>query len=447
MAPHPLSPRLSAALILIVLIALVASAAEAAPAPEPAAVTTTAPAAPPKVDPAAALKEAETLFHQAEATEADAATLFGKAVTSYQSALAALDREKQRTDWVRAQVGLAAALVSQAERTVGQAAWDQLEEAKKAAGLALEVVQKDAELRMWAEAQHQLGRALRSEGAFVSGAEGEKLRTDGIAALRAALTGHDAKRDALALALIQADLGLALFSDAQSRENEPARQMLIEAAAAFRASLATFTQAGHPREWGDSQNLLGHSLREQFLRAGSSGDVALLNAAIAAYEAALAVRPRASMPVAWLLIKNNIGTAKQLLASVKEGEERSELLRQGYASIGEALEVATPEAYPQFWAPLRENQLGILLDQGEKEKATKAIVEILGVPPEMGAELEPSLLQILDKLPAELQDDPSELIARLREVLNRSMDPTLEDEHGAPEGEAGAAPAPPAGGG
>ena len=83
--------------------------------------------------------------------------------------------------------------------------------------------------------------------------------------------------------------------------------------------------------------------------------------------------------------------------------------------------------------PLRENELGILLDQGDKENASRTMIEILGVPPELGAELKPSLLQILEKLPPELQNDPGELMARLREVLMRSMDPTLQDQHGPAE--------------
>lgn len=443
MAPDSLSRFFggSLAVAFVLVSATLGPASVLAQEKEPPAAPVAAPVAP--VDAETALREGDELYRRGDAAETEAAALFAQAAASYQAALGVTAREKDPRAWGAVQARIAAALVSQGERTVGEEAWDLLEKGKAAARAALESLTEE-DGKSWADAQRQLGRGLRAQGSFVTGAEGQQMRTEAIAALRAALRGFDAKKDLYDHAMTQADLGLAYFADSQDKENEPARLQLVEAAAAFRASLALLGKESFAREWGDAQNLLGHCLREQFLRTGAGGDSKLVEAAIGAYEAALSVRSKEQFPVAWLLIKNNIGTALQLLASTREGEERGRLLTQGLASVREALAVTDPETLPQFWMPLRENELGILLDQGDKENATRTMIEILGVPPELGAELKPSLLQILDKLPAELQNNPGELMARLREVLMRSMDPTLQDQHGPAEEPP---PAPPATGG
>jgi tetratricopeptide (TPR) repeat protein len=90
---------------------------------------------------------------------------------------------------------------------------------------------------------------------------------------------------------------------------------LVQAIAAYRASLGEYTRERVPLQWATTQNNLGNAL----LRLGErENGTASLEEAVAAFRAALGER----VPLQWAMTQNNLGAALLSLGKRESGTAR-----------------------------------------------------------------------------------------------------------------------------
>ncbi|MBI5162602.1 MAG: tetratricopeptide repeat protein, partial [Magnetospirillum sp.] len=97
------------------------------------------------------------------------------------------------------------------------------------------------------------------------------------------------------------------------------------------------------------------------------GDAARLEAAVIAYRAALELRSRERVPLAWATTQNNLGAALSSLGTRESGTARLEAAVTAYRA---ALEVRTRERVPLDWATTQNNLGNALSLLGERESGT-----------------------------------------------------------------------------
>ena len=158
-----------------------------------------------------------------------------------------------------------------------------------------------------------------------------------IALYRRLLAERTRERVPLQWAKTQSDLGAALETLGKL---EAGRALLEDAVAAYRAALEERTRARVPLDWAETQNDLGVALAslgevESGTAGAREGGTARLEAAVAAYRAALEERTRARVPLQSAVTQMNLGTVLWTLA----GESGTARLEAAAAAYREALEI------------------------------------------------------------------------------------------------------------
>ena len=185
-----------------------------------------------------------------------------------------------------------------------------------------------------------------------------------IAAYQDALKEHTRERVPLDWAMIQNNLGLALF---RLGERESGKDKLEAAVTAYREALKIRTREKVPFQWAATQNNLGNA----FLRLGErESGTESLEAAVAAYREALKIRTREKVPLEWAGTQNNLGLALRVLG---EREGGTELLKAAVAAYREALKEWTREKVPLDWAMTQNNLGNVLSELGAREDGTERL--------------------------------------------------------------------------
>jgi tetratricopeptide (TPR) repeat protein len=144
----------------------------------------------------------------------------------------------------------------------------------------------------------------------------------------------------------------------------------LEAAiAAFRAALEVWTRERVPLDWATAQNNLGTALSTMGEREEG---VARLKEAVAAFRAALKVGTRERVPLDWAMTQNNLGTALGALGERQEGVAR---LEEAVAAFRAALKVRTRKRVPLQWATAQNNLGTALARLGEREEGVARLEE------------------------------------------------------------------------
>ncbi|MGD9815080.1 MAG: hypothetical protein AB7Q23_02250 [Hyphomonadaceae bacterium] len=147
--------------------------------------------------------------------------------------------------------------------------------------------------------------------------------------------------------------------------------------AAYEAGLALRPRAAGPLDWASLQADLGNA----FAMQGEYGAPGAMERAVAAYEAALGVITRESDPGGWALIQMNLGN----VLSVQGERGAPGRLARAAAAYEAALTVLTREASPVGWALIQLNLGGLMLMEDERgvdgalERAVAAFEGALGV--------------------------------------------------------------------
>jgi len=129
---------------------------------------------------------------------------------------------------------------------------------------------------------------------------------------------------------------------------------LAEAIATYETALDLAPRATRRDDWATTQNNLGNALAT--LGERQSG-TATLERAVEAFEAALEEFTRERVPLDWATTQNNLGNALQNLGARQSGTATLERAVEAYAA---ALEERTRERVPLDWAQT-QNNLGIAL--------------------------------------------------------------------------------------
>jgi hypothetical protein len=217
-------------------------------------------------------------------------------------------------------------------------------------------------------------RALREQTAREEAA----LLTDeaGVAAARLAF-GEAAERHREAARLLEFDAEAAWAAWQRGAEalyilgrdfGDPA--MLRRAVAWLeREALPRAPRATRPLAWAAIQNDLGLALAA----LGERGDDAALREAVAAYRAALEERTRERVPLDWATTQNNLGIVLRTLGA--RGDDAA--LREAVAAFRAALEERTRERVPLQWATIQNNLALALWAQAERTRQCAPITEAL----------------------------------------------------------------------
>jgi len=126
-------------------------------------------------------------------------------------------------------------------------------------------------------------------------------------------------------------------------EPEPLRQ----AVAAYETALALRPRATAPADWAIAQNNLGNALSLQ----GRRGAPGALERATTAFEAALSVMTRDADPGSWATIQNNLG----IVLAIQGARGAPRAMERAVTAFEAALTVMTREADPVGWADLQVN--------------------------------------------------------------------------------------------
>jgi hypothetical protein len=162
-------------------------------------------------------------------------------------------------------------------------------------------------------------------------------------------------------AMAQNNLGNALAT-LGGRESGTAR--LEAAVAAYRAALEERTRDRVPLDWAQTQNNIGTALWTLGTRESGT---ARLEAAVAAYRAALEERTRERVPLDWAMTQMNLGNALVMLGGRENGTAQLEAAVAAYRA---ALEERTRQRVPLAWAMTQENLGTALLVLGGRENGT-----------------------------------------------------------------------------
>jgi len=144
------------------------------------------------------------------------------------------------------------------------------QQARAAYVQALAVFSKDATPKRWAELQEHVGQTFWRE-AESKGGETQLLFAQAIDCYERALTVHRREDDPAAFAHSQLGLGAAHLVSADARVKAPAREAAKRAAAAFRAALEAYQQAGNQKGVGHAKAHLAEALAILDLGTGAHG--------------------------------------------------------------------------------------------------------------------------------------------------------------------------------
>jgi tetratricopeptide (TPR) repeat protein len=124
----------------------------------------------------------------------------------------------------------------------------------------------------------------------------------------------------------------------------------VQAVAAFQSALQVYTKASLPQNWAQTQSNLGIALDSEGQLAQGDAAKALFAQAVQAYRSALEVRTRADLPQSWANTQMNLGTVLWNQGIRSTGDEAKNLLAQSVEAYQSALQVYTKADLPDQWA-------------------------------------------------------------------------------------------------
>lgn len=200
----------------------------------------------------------------------------------------------------------------------------------------------------WARMQHNLGVVLSKLGAI----------KEAIASFRSAMGIFTLAKNPRDWASTAYHLGNMLQCQAGQAKDPEATELFIQSVKAYRQALDVYTDKTTPEEWGWTQHNLGVSLFEQGRRLGERE---LLSQAATAFRQALTIQTKDCFPAAWASTQYNLGTALWEESSRAAGGNVA-LLAAAVTAYESALAFYTPRDHAEQWFNV-QNGLGLLYEQ------------------------------------------------------------------------------------
>jgi tetratricopeptide (TPR) repeat protein len=141
---------------------------------------------------------------------------------------------------------------------------------------------------------------------------------------------------------------------------------------AYNKALAELPREPDALAWGRVQNNLANVL---LTRGTRDNKPELLQQAVAAYKTALSARARDRAPLDWAATQSNLATALHVLG---ERQDDKASLQAAVAAYRAALEERSPENTPQEWGSTQANLASVLQTLGEREAGTQSLEDAIG---------------------------------------------------------------------
>ena len=288
----------------------------------------------------------------------DRAENIERAIASFEATLLLFPRESAPYDWAETQRGLGGSYVDRIRASRAE----NLERAIAALESAQGLVTRAAAPDLWASITHGLG------GAYANRLRGDKADNleRAIGAFEASLAAISRESHAEQWAGTTLNLGGVYIT----RKRGDRADNVERAMAALEAALTVYRRETSPRTcgtcgWAGSQYRLGYAytLRVKGDRADS------MERAIAAFEAALSVWQRETLPLEWAEVHHHLGIA---YAKRIRGD-RSANYERASASFQAALEVRTREAFPRSHLQTADHFGALLTARRERRRAAEVL--------------------------------------------------------------------------
>jgi tetratricopeptide (TPR) repeat protein len=287
--------------------------------------------------------------------------LLAKALDIFNSTLSVRTKIDMPTDWAETQVNLGTVLFRQGERIAGNEGTQKLAQSVAAYEAALTVYTKANNPTSWATAHNNLGNVLSMQGERSDRESGLGLLGKAIIAYETALSARSKSASPSEWATTQTSLGTAYLRQGLQSGGEVEINNIAKAVSAYQAALTVHSYADAPARWAVIQTTLGVAfLRQSELTNNKAESVAILGKSVAALEAALTVRTKASAPADWALTKTNLATAFLRQGEKTDGEAGKMLLAKAILANEDVATVRTQSAAPAEWA-VTQNNLGLAL--------------------------------------------------------------------------------------
>jgi WD40 repeat protein/tetratricopeptide (TPR) repeat protein len=191
--------------------------------------------------------------------------------------------------------------------------------------------------------------------------------------LETAVKRIDRTRYAEWWAEMQSHWGLALSGLGASGEGGQGSASLRAAVTAFQNALRVRRKESLPQEWAATQNNLGNAYQSLGERLKGTEAIESLRDAVTAYQRTLQVQTKKSFPWYWARTQSDLGVVYRSLGERLNGIESIENLRNAVTACQNALEVRTKKSMPQEWAATQNNLGNAYKSLGERLKDTEAI--------------------------------------------------------------------------
>ncbi|WP_223479053.1 hypothetical protein [Oricola indica] len=174
---------------------------------------------------------------------------------------------------------------------------------------------------------------------------------------------------------------VALRNLGERAGGEQGMNWLRQAVNAYDAALDIFTRETMPADWAMTQMNRAGALLRLGERAGGEQGMAWLREAVDAYDAALEIRTRDTMPVQWAMTQMNRAVALRNLGERAGGKQGITWLTQAIDACNAALEIRARDTIPADWAMTQMNRAGALSRLGERsdgEQGMKLLRQAVG---------------------------------------------------------------------
>jgi len=198
--------------------------------------------------------------------------------------------------------------------------------------------------------QDEIGRTIRAYRLAGDAAFNGLDFTGSARAYGKAIQYVDRNRDALRWADLQLGIGNSeerLIARSEGAEMGQHSQFAI---AAYELALEVYKKETLPEKWATTQNNLGITLQHLAKQSEGAQTAAYLVQSVAAYQAALQVYTAGQSPLGWAMVQQNLGSVLMDVAEQTERREAVDNLRQSVVASRSALTVYTIERFPGEWA-------------------------------------------------------------------------------------------------
>lgn len=141
---------------------------------------------------------------------------------------------------------------------------------------------------------------------------------------------------------------------------------LLKALRAYEEALTVYSRETMPTKWATTQQNKAIALKVMGERASGEDGLTYLRQAIEAYDNALTVRTFDTIPAKWAMTQQNKAGALQVMGERAGGEDGLTYLRQAIEAYDNALTVRTRDTMPAKWAMTQQNKAGALQFLGKR---------------------------------------------------------------------------------